>query len=156
MFRTMIQAQRQQDPNAMSLTLEDMLMMPVQRMPRYELLLNSMMRHTRPSHADHALLRAAHAKIQGLCADFNESKSDAERKHRETRYAFLWVGGVIDMGSALGVSSIKMCSEVLQKKPAVLAELVAKGGKFFPSQNVTNASLPPRSPIQALGRAGRV
>lgn len=84
-LRTFITAQRHTDPDLRSLTLEDLLMMPIQRMPRYELLLHSMLKSTPPSHPDHALLASAHKGIQGLCCAFNASKSDAEKRHREQR-----------------------------------------------------------------------
>jgi hypothetical protein len=85
-LRGMVQIQYDADPNMKTLALEDLLMMPVQRMPRYELLLASLLKTTPRNHADYALLKSAHRLIQGLCASFNANKSEAERRYRETRY----------------------------------------------------------------------
>lgn len=81
----MVQLQYDADPNMKTLTLEDMLMMPVQRMPRYELLLASMLKSTPRQHKDYLLLTQAQQIIQGLCTSFNANKSEAERRYREAR-----------------------------------------------------------------------
>jgi hypothetical protein len=64
MVRGMVQLQYDADPNMKTLTLEDLLMMPVQRMPRYELLLASMLKSTPHAHRDYPLLKTAHQAIQ--------------------------------------------------------------------------------------------
>eukprot|EP00808_Paulinella_micropora_P002300 g20953.t1 len=77
--------------------LQALLITPVQRIPRYMLLLKSLFKHTSESHPDYALLSKALAAVQQATANINEggnidleeeSKTNAQnmlRIHRELR-----------------------------------------------------------------------
>lgn len=58
--------------------LEDYLIRPVQRIPRYHLLLQDLVRHTTPDHPDYANLHAASQKVQAVAEYMNEKKREAE------------------------------------------------------------------------------
>jgi hypothetical protein len=60
------------------LRLDAMLIVPVQRLPRYLLLLNSLLAATLEEHKDHQLLREACVKMQGLCEQINTRKKESE------------------------------------------------------------------------------
>jgi len=58
--------------------LEDFLIRPVQRIPRYFLLLQDLVRHTSSDHPDYANLAAAAQKVQAIAEYMNEKKREAE------------------------------------------------------------------------------
>jgi hypothetical protein len=53
----------------------DFLIMPVQRIPRYSLLLNDLLKHTPTDHVDHAGLEAALNKINAVAHFINDTKA---------------------------------------------------------------------------------
>eukprot|EP00029_Vermamoeba_vermiformis_P007734 TRINITY_DN342_c0_g1_i1.p1 TRINITY_DN342_c0_g1~~TRINITY_DN342_c0_g1_i1.p1 ORF type:complete len:1124 (-),score=402.12 TRINITY_DN342_c0_g1_i1:1319-4690(-) len=64
------------------LTLEDLIIMPVQRIPRYKLLLEDFLKNTDKAHIDYVNLSAALSKVNEVAAFINESvrKSDNAKK----------------------------------------------------------------------------
>lgn len=58
--------------------LEDFLIRPVQRIPRYFLLLQDLVRHTSADHPDYANLSFAVQKVQAVAEYMNEKKREAE------------------------------------------------------------------------------
>ncbi|KAF2072068.1 hypothetical protein CYY_006610 [Polysphondylium violaceum] len=58
--------------------LEDYLIRPVQRIPRYSLLLKDMISHTWKSHPDYAQLEEAFQKMNSVAEYMNEKKKEAE------------------------------------------------------------------------------
>ena len=61
------------------LTLDALLVMPVQRMPRYKLLLEDLLKHTPESHPDHAALRDTVAMVSTLAREINEKIRSSEK-----------------------------------------------------------------------------
>jgi DNA repair exonuclease SbcCD ATPase subunit len=59
-------------------SLEDILISPIQRIPRYILLLNDMVKHTSPNHVDSANLIAATQAFQQFATFINENNRRAE------------------------------------------------------------------------------
>ncbi|XP_069677397.1 rho guanine nucleotide exchange factor 17 isoform X2 [Periplaneta americana] len=53
------------------LALDCLLIMPVQRIPRYELLIQTLLKHTDPSHPDHQLLQEAQKEVHDLAVKIN-------------------------------------------------------------------------------------
>ncbi|GFG38293.1 hypothetical protein Cfor_08933, partial [Coptotermes formosanus] len=53
------------------LALDCLLIMPVQRIPRYELLIQTLLKHTDPSHPDHQLLQEAQREVHDLAMKIN-------------------------------------------------------------------------------------
>ncbi|KAI5692260.1 hypothetical protein M8J76_003002, partial [Diaphorina citri] len=53
------------------LALDSLLIMPVQRIPRYELLLQTLLKHTDENHVDFTLLRDAQKEIHELAVKIN-------------------------------------------------------------------------------------
>jgi hypothetical protein len=58
--------------------LEDFLIRPVQRIPRYFLLLQDLVRHTSSDHPDYANLASAAQKVQAVAEYMNDKKREAE------------------------------------------------------------------------------
>ena len=56
--------QAQQDPRSMGLSIADLLIEPVQRIPRYKLLLEQLLKYTPESHPDYANMGAA---LESVC-----------------------------------------------------------------------------------------
>lgn len=56
-----------------NLTLQGHLLMPVQRVPRYRMLLSEMLKHTTADHPDHAALITALVVIEDVATGINES-----------------------------------------------------------------------------------
>jgi hypothetical protein len=58
------------------LTLDALLIMPVQRIPRYELLIKELLKHTSVEHADHALLLRAQKEIHELATKIDHMQQE--------------------------------------------------------------------------------
>ena len=70
----------QHNPRCGGLTLEAFLIMPVQRLPRYVLLIKELLKATPESNADHAKLARALEVMKGLTASINHKKSEQEQR----------------------------------------------------------------------------
>ncbi|XP_030622535.1 rho guanine nucleotide exchange factor 17 [Chanos chanos] len=65
--------------------LADLMIKPVQRIPRYELLVKDLLKHTPEDHPDHSLLLEAQKDIKRLAERINKGRRSAEEVERETR-----------------------------------------------------------------------
>lgn len=59
-------------------TLQELLITPVQRLPRYSLLLGEILKQTEPTNPDHPQLKLALAKIAEILTHINEDKRKTE------------------------------------------------------------------------------
>jgi RhoGEF domain len=66
------------DPTVKHLGLEDLLIQPVQRVPRYVMLIGDLFKKTKSHHADHTSLDQALAKLREVAAFINEQKRHSE------------------------------------------------------------------------------
>jgi len=64
----------EQDVDCCRLSLNDFLIMPVQRIPRYNLLLESLIKLTAKDHIDYILLEESHKAVLKLLDTINEQK----------------------------------------------------------------------------------
>lgn len=62
------------------LDLASLLIQPVQRMPRYGLLLKELISHSSKDHIDYANLVDAKSKVQEVCSDINKKKLEYDNK----------------------------------------------------------------------------
>jgi len=69
-------------PRHTQLNLLGYLIMPIQRIPRYVLLLADLLKHTPPYHPDYKNLQDAVAKIQGVAKYINEKKREDENSKK--------------------------------------------------------------------------
>ncbi|XP_067101745.1 rho guanine nucleotide exchange factor 17-like [Osmerus mordax] len=65
--------------------LGDLMIKPVQRIPRYELLVKDLLKHTSEDHPDHPFLLDAQRDIKRLAERINKGRRSAEEVERETR-----------------------------------------------------------------------
>lgn len=65
--------------------LESYLILPVQRIPRYQLLLADLVKHTSPEHVDYRNLVSAQAKMAAVAAHVNEKQKVFEAMHHVLR-----------------------------------------------------------------------
>uniref|UniRef100_A0AAR2KVH3 Rho guanine nucleotide exchange factor 17 n=1 Tax=Pygocentrus nattereri TaxID=42514 RepID=A0AAR2KVH3_PYGNA len=65
--------------------LGDLMIKPVQRIPRYELLVKDLLKHTPEDHPDHPFLLDAQKNIKQLAERINKGRRNAEEVERETR-----------------------------------------------------------------------
>ncbi|XP_026183721.1 rho guanine nucleotide exchange factor 17 [Mastacembelus armatus] len=65
--------------------LGDLMIKPVQRIPRYELLVKDLLKHTSEDHPDHPLLLDAQRDIKRLAEKINKGRRSAEEAEREAR-----------------------------------------------------------------------
>ena len=63
-------------------SLGDLLIQPIQRVPRYRMLLEELVKHTPLDHCDYGKCQAALAQIVHVASELNEAKRDAENKVR--------------------------------------------------------------------------
>lgn len=68
--------------NLNGMRLNSFLIMPVQRMPRYELLLRELISHTPDDHPDLTALKSAYDNLKEVSKSINEFKRSAEQKVR--------------------------------------------------------------------------
>jgi len=67
-----------QRPECKGLSLQAYMIMPVQRIPRYVLLFESLLKHTPEAHPDHKHVKAALVSLRGVAEFINEEKRVAE------------------------------------------------------------------------------
>ncbi|XP_054649617.1 rho guanine nucleotide exchange factor 17-like [Dunckerocampus dactyliophorus] len=65
--------------------LGDLMIKPVQRIPRYELLVKDLLKHTPEDHPDHSFLLDAQRDIKRLAEKINKGRRSAEEAEREAR-----------------------------------------------------------------------
>ncbi|XP_051580257.1 rho guanine nucleotide exchange factor 17-like isoform X2 [Myxocyprinus asiaticus] len=65
--------------------LGDLMIKPVQRIPRYELLVKDLLKHTPEDHPDYSFLLDAQKNIKRLAERINTGRRSAEELERETR-----------------------------------------------------------------------
>ncbi|KAM7399391.1 hypothetical protein PAMP_018664 [Pampus punctatissimus] len=65
--------------------LGDLMIKPVQRIPRYELLVKDLLKHTSEDHPDHSFLLDAQRDIKRLAEKINKGRRSAEEVEREAR-----------------------------------------------------------------------
>ncbi|KAM3616415.1 uncharacterized protein V6R79_017599 [Siganus canaliculatus] len=65
--------------------LGDLMIKPVQRIPRYELLVKDLLKHTAEDHPDHLSLLDAQRDIKRLAEKINKGRRSAEEAEREAR-----------------------------------------------------------------------
>uniref|UniRef100_A0A3P8TDF7 DH domain-containing protein n=1 Tax=Amphiprion percula TaxID=161767 RepID=A0A3P8TDF7_AMPPE len=65
--------------------LGDLMIKPVQRIPRYELLVKDLLKHTPEDHPDHQFLLDAQRDIKRLAEKINKGRRSAEEAEREAR-----------------------------------------------------------------------
>ncbi|XP_070685621.1 rho guanine nucleotide exchange factor 17-like [Pempheris klunzingeri] len=65
--------------------LGDLMIKPVQRIPRYELLVKDLLKHTSEDHPDHSYLLDAQRDIKRLAEKINKGRRSAEEAEREAR-----------------------------------------------------------------------
>jgi hypothetical protein len=70
------------DPRSKGRELDQFLIMPVQRIPRYNLLLRELVKHTWPMHPDFAVLDAGVERLSNIAMFLNEKKREAEALQR--------------------------------------------------------------------------
>jgi hypothetical protein len=83
--------------NGRRLALEDFLIMPVQRLPRYVLLLKELAKYTEPGHPDEQHIKDAMEKIQAILSFLNDSKKKVD--HLEKIAAI--IQKVVDLDQSL-------------------------------------------------------
>eukprot|EP01102_Stenamoeba_stenopodia_P014614 TRINITY_DN4877_c0_g1_i1.p1 TRINITY_DN4877_c0_g1~~TRINITY_DN4877_c0_g1_i1.p1 ORF type:complete len:794 (-),score=150.51 TRINITY_DN4877_c0_g1_i1:107-2488(-) len=75
--------QWEDDPNrSCNLNLRALLIQPVQRIPRYRLLLEDMIKHTEPTHPDYEPLRSSLEKVKQVADNINDSIKKAENRQK--------------------------------------------------------------------------
>uniref|UniRef100_H2Y6B2 DH domain-containing protein n=1 Tax=Ciona savignyi TaxID=51511 RepID=H2Y6B2_CIOSA len=65
--------------------LSDLMIKPVQRIPRYELIIKDLLKHTSEEHADRASLLIAQREIHALSMQMNKGEKEAEAAERHAR-----------------------------------------------------------------------
>lgn len=65
------------------LSLDDLLIKPVQRIPRYALFIKDLLKHTSTSHPDHSPLLQALGELTTLAERVNESQRESHRLERQ-------------------------------------------------------------------------
>jgi hypothetical protein len=76
-FRGLLEKAKR-DPRCQKNNIGDLLIMPVQRLPRYQLLLEGLMKYTPVDHSDFKSLAEAMQQIRHLVAQVNDSEKDQD------------------------------------------------------------------------------
>uniref|UniRef100_A0A183IHD5 DH domain-containing protein n=1 Tax=Soboliphyme baturini TaxID=241478 RepID=A0A183IHD5_9BILA len=85
------------------LTLDALLIMPVQRVPRYKLLIKELLKHTSVEHADYPLLLRAEKEIHELATKIDQIQTEvgmAEQMQQQLREIEAIVEGLDDLVAA--------------------------------------------------------
>ncbi|KAG8183951.1 hypothetical protein JTE90_005182 [Oedothorax gibbosus] len=82
------------------LTLDALLIMPVQRIPRYELLIKELLKHTPMDHPDYKLLLQAQKEVHDLAVNINRVEREAmlhEQRIQKLKEVEQLIDGVVDL-----------------------------------------------------------
>jgi len=107
-FKSFVEARREQKDSS-KLNLESLLIMPVQRLPRYEMLMKTLLDVTGQSHVDYANLNQSLVALKGLNMWINDKqKMDDEKESIAAKYAMQTkkVKGSKAMRSAVGFLTV--------------------------------------------------
>lgn len=80
-FHLFVKAQEAR-PECCRLTLAALLLAPIQRIPRYKLLLEKLLKHTKDTHPDYARLSAATEQLEAIGTHINEYIRQHENFHK--------------------------------------------------------------------------
>ncbi|KAJ3023123.1 Rho guanine nucleotide exchange factor 39 [Thoreauomyces humboldtii] len=83
-FHSFSQLAKQHASHASQISLQSFLILPVQRLPRYKLLVDSLLKATDPSDPDHAACSQAAVQIASAVSQCNERKREFEAVHAGT------------------------------------------------------------------------
>ena len=114
------------DPECENLDLLSLLIMPVQRIPRYVLLIKALIEHTHKDDPDLANLELALQKMMGVADDINAKKRDAENMQQ-----VLLVQSKLEMGTHASLCAVPSRRYVREGELFELTEKGAKGAYFF-------------------------
>jgi len=81
-FKALIKAFEKEQAKTNALDLPSFLILPIQRIPRYQLLLNELIRYTDPDHPDMAQLHRAIASVRSLLEIMDNSKDHANHNQK--------------------------------------------------------------------------
>ena len=103
----------QLDERSEGLDLNMLIIMPIQRIPRYVLLLKDVLKYTPESDLDHEKLTLALGKMMSVADDLNKKKKDAEDREllRHVEKKLIFSGSYGDFGSLLAVQSRRYIGE---------------------------------------------
>ncbi|KAJ3425606.1 faciogenital dysplasia protein [Anaeramoeba flamelloides] len=73
--------QKRMDPKCKGQALQSLLIMPIQRLPRYVLLLGELTKKTLPTHPDYVSLKKAFDEIKLVTGEVNETKREIENAY---------------------------------------------------------------------------
>ncbi|EDR24412.1 Rho/RAC guanine nucleotide exchange factor, putative [Entamoeba dispar SAW760] len=79
-FNELLTSLQTQIPTTTNLDLRSYLIMPVQRLPRYELLLKDLLKNTKPDHPDYVALTESLDGIRAVTMEVNERTKDIDRR----------------------------------------------------------------------------
>lgn len=99
--------------------LSAFLIMPIQRIPRYKLLLEDLLRHTLPGHREHNIINIALRKIGEIATWLNEMQREAEDAQRVANLAeLLKMKDLVKKGRVLvREGALKITTKSSKKKP---------------------------------------
>jgi len=80
-FKTFCEIRRK-DPYANGQTLPSFLIMPIQRIPRYTLLLGGVLKHTAPEHPDYKNLQVAGEQMASVANYLNQKVREQQETHK--------------------------------------------------------------------------
>lgn len=81
-FRKFVQSISTKKKTNKNLSLLSLLILPIQRLPRYQLLLKEICEHTNATHADFLGLESAYKMIESVNVENNEHISDFQQRQR--------------------------------------------------------------------------
>eukprot|EP00158_Paraphelidium_tribonemae_P005260 Partr_v1_DN27249_c0_g1_i1_m39152 putative FYVE, RhoGEF and PH domain containing len=120
--------------------LDSFLILPVQRIPRYELLLKDVIKKTWPSHPDLEGLERASQRIKDCAKQINRSKSYAESKHRLLSLQTQLSGSHQKITTASSMGSMQFTqAEDLE------ADYIGEGPLMYAEAEKVMVSAPPKS-----------
>ena len=91
-FRAFVE-QATSDPRCKGQTLESLLIMPIQRIPRYRLLLEELRKKTPSSHPGYDALNAALSEVNDAAVHLNETIRRRENREKLSELSERWVAG---------------------------------------------------------------
>lgn len=129
-----------EDESAQGLQLGAYLILPVQRFPRYQLLLRDLLKHTRPTHPDHAAIDAALQEVVSMCTAINEATRHSDRFEALQRMERMLEGApglrLTDKPNRMLKAEVEVQELVLKNASGTAAPLHASGAGRYVDRTI--------------------
>jgi len=134
-----------EDPRTKKLDLRSYLIQPVQRITRYHMLLEEVLKHTDPSHPDYTDLQTSYSSMKKVTHDANDAIKQSENRQKVFEIQKMFVGDVTLVAAHReyiydGILT-KVCRKACKKRYVYLFSDILIYGSWIPPKMVLHEKI---------------